>query len=158
MPTLEIKTLIKADLKTCFDFSRNIDFHQASLEHSDEKAVAGKTSGLIELDEWVTWEAKHFGIKQQLTSKITEFESPTYFVDEMVSGAFKSFKHEHVFQEKEGKTLMIDRFHFQSPFGILGKLANVLFLKQYMTNLLTTRNEYLKAKAEEITSLEHRNL
>ncbi len=33
MPTIEIKTLIKADLKTCFDLSRNIDFHQQSLEH-----------------------------------------------------------------------------------------------------------------------------
>ncbi|BAO77479.1 SRPBCC family protein [Winogradskyella sp. PG-2] len=82
MPTIEIKTLIKADLKTCFDLSRNIDFHQESLVHLNEKAIAGKTSGLIELDEWVTWEAKHFGITQKLTSKIAVFESPNYFVDE----------------------------------------------------------------------------
>ena len=128
MPSIEIKTLIKADLKTCFDLSRNIDFHKASMAHSNEKAIAGKTSGLIELDEEVTWEAKHFGIIQQLTSKITEFKSPTYFVDEMVSGAFKSFKHEHIFQDIDGKTLMIDKFHFQSPFGILGKLGNLIFL------------------------------
>lgn len=141
MPTIEIKTLIKADQKTCFDLARNIDFHRESLEHSNEKAIAGKTSGLIELNEWVTWEATHFGIKQQLTSKITEFESPIYFVDEMVSGAFKSFKHEHIFQEKEGATLMIDKFHFVSPYVILGKMANFLFLKQYMKNLLITRNE-----------------
>lgn len=157
MPTIEIKTLIKADLKTCFDLSRNIDFHKASMAHSNEKAIAGKTSGLIVFGEWVTWEAKHFGIKQQLTSKITEFKSPTYFVDEMVSGVFKSFRHEHIFQNTEGKTLMIDKFHYQSPFGILGKLASILFLKRYMTNLLITRNEYLRIKAEEITKLEHRN-
>lgn len=150
MPSIEIKTLIKADLKTCFDLSRNIDFHKASMAHSNEKAIAGKTSGLIELDEEVTWEAKHFGIIQQLTSKITEFKSPTYFVDEMVSGAFKSFKHEHIFQDIDGKTLMIDKFHFQSPFGILGKLGNLIFLKRYMLKLLTTRNGYLKAKAEDI--------
>ncbi len=159
MPTLEIKTLIKADLKTCFDLSRSIDFHKLSLEHSGEKAIAGKTSGLIELDEWVTWEATHFGIKQKLTSKITAFESPNYFVDEMVSGAFKSFKHEHIFKQSsdDDYTLMVDKFHFQSPFGLLGKLANILFLKRYMTNLLMTRNEHLKIKAEEITKLERRN-
>jgi len=157
MPTLEIKTLIKADIKTCFDLARNIDFHKASLEHSEEEAIAGKTSGLIGLGEWVTWEATHFGIKQQLTSKITEFESPNYFVDEMVSGAFKSFKHEHIFQVEEGKTLMIDKFQIQSPFWILGTLANSIFLKRYMKNLMTTRNQYLKTKAEEITTLEHRN-
>ncbi|MGB6269315.1 MAG: SRPBCC family protein [Olleya sp.] len=149
MPLIEIKTLIKADIKTCFDLSRNIDFHKESLKHSNEKAIAGNTSGLIGLNEWVTWEATHFGIKQQLISKITQFDSPNYFVDEMVSGAFKSFKHEHIFQQKKDNiTLMIDKFHFKSPVGIFGKLANVLFLKKYMTTLLTTRNQFLKQKAE----------
>lgn len=99
----------------------------------------------------MTWEAKHFGITQQLTSKITEFDSPNYFVDEMVSGAFKSFKHEHRFQQENKTTLMIDKFYFQSPFGLLGKLANILFLKRYMINLLVTRNAFLKQKAEELS-------
>ena len=151
MATIEIKTFIKADLKTCFDLARNIDFHKASMANSKERAVAGKTSGIIELGESVTWEAIHFGFKQKLTSKITEFETPTYFVDEMVSGAFKWFKHEHIFENKNENTLMIDKFHFQSPLGILGKLANVLFLKQYMINLLETRNKLLKTEAEAIT-------
>ena len=147
MPLIEIKTLINADIKTCFDLARNIDFHKESLQNSNEKAIAGKTSGLIELGEWVTWEAKHFGITQRLTSKITEFENPNYFIDEMVSGAFKSFKHEHLFQESNNQTLMIDKFHFESPFGIFGRFINFIFLKKYMTNLLETRNSFLKKKA-----------
>jgi ligand-binding SRPBCC domain-containing protein len=154
MPRLEIKTHIKADVKTCFDLSRNIDFHKASMAHSNEKAIAGKTSGLIKLGEWVTWEAKHFGIKQQLTSKIIEFESNHRFVDEQVKGAFKSFRHEHLFiSEVNGETLMIDVFEFESPFGVFGKLANALFLNRYMTNLLTTRNTFLKQKAEKLTQI-----
>jgi len=154
MPLIDIKTIINADIQTCFDLSRNIDFHTKSLEYSNETAIAGKTSGLIELDEWVTWEAKHFGIKHQLTSKITAFENPNYFVDEMVSGAFKSFKHEHIFQQVNNNTLMIDRFHFQSPYGIFGKLADVLFLKRYMCNLLSLRNTFLKEKAEELSNIQ----
>lgn len=148
MPTIELRTIIHADIQTCFDLSRNIDFHKASMAHSDEKAIAGKTSGLIELGEWVTWEAKHFGIKQRLTSKITKLDAPNYFVDEMVSGAFKSFKHEHVFQQLKSSTLMVDKFHFQSPYGILGRIINALFLKRYMTNLLKTRNAFLKQNIE----------
>ena len=66
----------------------------------------------------------------------------------MVYGAFKSFKHEHIFISEDNKTVMVDKFDFKSPFGIIGKLANVLFLKRYMTNLLQTRNEFLKIKAE----------
>ena len=151
MPLIEIKTVIEADIKTCFDLSRDIDFHTRSLEDSKERAVAGKISGLIELNEWVTWEAFHFGIKQRLTSKITAFDSPNYFVDEMVSGVFKSFKHEHIFTSEGHTTIMVDKFHFASPFGILGLLANRLFLKRYMTRLLKQRNYHLKQEAESKT-------
>lgn len=149
MPTIKIKTRIQADIKTCFDLARDIDFHKKSMEQSKERAIAGKTSGLIELGESVTWEATHFGIKQQLTSKITEFNSPTYFVDEQFSGAFKAFKHEHIFNViSTDETDMIDVFQFKSPFGILGKLANWLFLKNYMTKLLRNRSLILKHEAE----------
>ncbi len=151
MPKIEIKTVIDADIKTCFDLARDIDFHQESLKHSKEKAIAGKTSGLISLNEWVTWEAIHFGLRQQLTSKITVLDSPHYFVDEMVKGAFKSFTHEHIFQSEGYKTLMIDKFHFVSPYGFLGRIANVLFLKRYMKKLLTSRSIALKNHAEFLT-------
>jgi ligand-binding SRPBCC domain-containing protein len=80
--------------------------HKISTKHTNEEAIAGKTSGLIELNESVTWKAKHFGFYQLLTSKITEFENPDYFVDEMV-GAFKWFKHKHSFTTHDDKTLHI---------------------------------------------------
>ncbi len=150
MAVIEIETIINSDIKTCFDLARNIDFHQDSLKDSNEKAIAGKTSGLIELGEWVSWEAKHLGFVQHLTSKITEFDAPNYFVDEMVFGIFKSFRHEHHFRESENKTLMIDKFFFESPYGIIGRFANWLFIKKYMYNLLKTRNAFLLKKAEEV--------
>ncbi len=153
MPKIEIHTYIEANKQICFDLARNIDFHQESLKHSNEKAISGKTSGLIGLGESVTWEAKHFGFTQILTSKITEFESPNYFVDEMVSGAFKSFRHLHIFQQKRKQTLMIDEFYFQSSFGFLGKLANRLFLEKYIINLLKIRNQLLKEVAEKAQTL-----
>lgn len=75
-------------------------------------------------------------------------ERPTYFVDEMVQGAFKTFKHEHLFEEKDGITTMTDKFVYTSPFGPLGKLADALFLKSYMTELLVKRNVVVKEFAE----------
>ncbi|MFS4483140.1 SRPBCC family protein [Hyunsoonleella sp. 2307UL5-6] len=150
MPLIEIETEIHCDTKTCFDLARNIDVHTESLKHTDEIPVAGKTTGLIELGEWVSWEAKHFGFVQHLTSKITEMKSPHYFVDEMVFGAFKSFRHEHIFDKTKNGTLMVDKFYFESPLGALGQVANALFLKRYMTKLLKKRNELLKQKAEDV--------
>ena len=148
MPKIELQTEIKAEKKIVFDLSRSIDLHQLSTAKTEEQAIAGKTSGLIGLDESVTWRAKHFGIYQNLTSKITEFESPNYFVDEMLKGAFKSFKHEHHFTEIKGGTVMKDIFVYTSPFGILGKLADTLFLEKYMTDLLLERNRVIKEVAE----------
>ncbi len=148
MPIIRIETFINADQARVFDLARNIDLHQISTAHTNERAIAGKTSGLIELNESVTWEAKHFGIVQRLSSKITEMKSPDYFVDEMVFGAFKSFRHEHLFETKGTGTLMTDVFNYVSPLGMLGKLANVLFLNRYVTNLLVQRNQILKEHAE----------
>lgn len=79
---------------------------------------------------------------------MTEFDRPNYFVDEMISGAFKEFKHQHHFTESNGATLMKDIFDYSSPFGILGKLADTLFLKKYMTELLKKRNRIVKEFAE----------
>ncbi|MBF8962989.1 SRPBCC family protein [Pontibacter sp. FD36] len=149
MPIIHLETPINAPVKVCFDLSRSIDLHVISTEHTGERAVAGVTSGLIGLGESVTWRAKHFGVWQHLSSKITEYERPFYFADEMAEGAFKRFKHEHHFQESgNGITIMRDVFDYTSPFGICGMLADNLFLKRYMTQLLVERNSVIKHYAE----------
>ena len=148
MPVIELRTEIKADQEIVFDLARSIDLHKISTEQTNERAIAGRTEGLIGLSETVTWRAKHFGVYQNLTSKVTEYDQPNYFVDEMVSGAFKRFRHEHHFSKLSDRTLMTDLFDYTSPFGFLGKLADKLILKEYMTELLTTRSEIIKNFAE----------
>lgn len=148
MPKIELKTQIQASIEIVFDLARSIDLHQISTEQTNEKAIEGVTTGLIGLNETVTWRAKHFGVYQNLTAKITEFERPHYFVDEMLQGAFKSFRHEHHFAVKANGTEMMDVFDYQSPLGILGRLADTIFLQQYMTNLLANRNQIIKEFAE----------
>ena len=148
MATIVLNTIINAPVEKVFDLSRSIDLHMESTKQTGERAIAGRTGGLIELGETVTWRAKHFGIWQNLTSKITGYNYPTFFADELVSGAFKSFRHEHHFSFVENGTLMQDKFVFESPLGILGKFANWLFLKRYMSNLLVERNRIIKNTAE----------
>ncbi len=148
MPTIRLTTLISAPIEQVFDLARDIDAHMESTSKSKERAVAGVTSGLIGMGETVIWEARHLGIKQRLMVKITEFDSPNMFVDEIVSGAFQSMKHTHRFQTKGECTEMIDEFIFESPLGILGKVANKLFLRRYMEKFLIERNMILKRMAE----------
>lgn len=149
MPTIELSTHINAPVGICFDIARDIDVHVASTAHTGERAIAGRTSGLIELGETATWPAKHFGIWQNLTSKITEMERPAFFTDVLVKGAFKSFTHEHYFTELNGQTVMKDRFTFESPLGAPGRFANFIYLTFYMTSLLEKRNTVIKQVAEQ---------
>lgn len=148
MPVIKLETKINAPVERVFDLARSIDLHKDSMSKYDERAVAGKTSGLIEMNETVTWEATHFGVRQRLTSKITAFDRPKYFRDSMVSGAFKRFDHDHFFEETNGGTLIKDAFDFDSPLGILGTIADFLFVESHLREMLEERNELIKRIAE----------
>ena len=148
MPIIKIEMKIDAPIQRVFDLARCIDLHTESMSESNEKAVAGKTKGLINKDETVTWEAIHFGIKQKLTSKITIFERPHRFRDSMVKGTFERFDHDHFFETKNSQTIMKDVFDYDSPLGFLGNIADALFLENYMTELLESRNALIKTVAE----------
>lgn len=148
MPVIELTTVIVAPIGRCFDLARSVDLHKLSTEGTDEEAIAGVTSGLIGAGQQVTWKAKHFGVTQTLTSQITRFAYPFYFTDEMITGAFKMIRHDHLFEEAGEKTVMRDVFEFESPGAILGRVFNKLFLKKYLRDLLIKRNKMIKKVAE----------
>ena len=148
MPTIHLTTFIAAPVERVFDLSRSIDVHKKSLAHTNEQAVAGTTSGLIQQDETVTWKAKHLGKVRVMKVKISSMTAPQSFTDELVNGDFKEMKHEHHFKPIKNGTLMIDLFSFESPYGSLGKMANYIFLKRYLRKLLERRNLAIKEYAE----------
>ncbi|PKF73950.1 SRPBCC family protein [Chryseobacterium sp. PMSZPI] len=152
MSRIYLETLIDANIQYVFDLARDIDLHQQSTSRTNEKAIAGRISGLIEGNETVTWRAKHLGIYQTLTTKIISMEKPYQFTDVMLKGAFKSLHHQHLFKETKGGTLMIDIFEFESPLGIIGEFFNIIFLTNYLKKFLIERNELIKTVAETLKS------
>lgn len=148
MPTIRLETYIHAPRERCFDLSLSVDAHAQSQAFAHERPVAGVTAGAMHLGDIVTWEARHFGIKQHLTSQITTYERPRLFTDDMVAGIFQELHHTHIFVPQPHGTLMIDVFTFRAPLGVLGRLAEALFLTHYMRELLLSRNSYLKRAAE----------
>jgi ligand-binding SRPBCC domain-containing protein len=143
--------MIRAPIERCFDLARSVEVHLAGNTHWGEQAVAagGVTSGLISLGQSVTWQARHFGIRQQLTSTITALDRPTYFQDTMQKGAFRSMHHDHFFRTVSPEaTEMIDIFAFSAPFGLFGRLVELILLERYMRSLLRERNTMLREIAE----------
>ena len=148
MPKIELETEIKSKIEICFDLSRSIELHTISTSTTNEKATDGKTTGLISLGEYVTWQATHFFIRQNLTSKITAYTRPFHFRDEQIKGIFKSIVHDHYFEQKGDTTILKDVFEFKTPFGIIGSIFNSVILKAYLTRLLIKRNTIIKEFAE----------
>lgn len=148
MTTIRLVTFIHAPAKRCFDLSLSIDLHMESTKDTGERVVAGRENGLIQLGESVTWEARHFGVRQQLATHITVYTSPTHFRDEMLRGAFKSMVHDHYFEAKDGGTAMTDVFVYETPYGIFGAIFDILLLKRHMIKLLEERNDTIKRAAE----------
>ena len=148
MPVIKLITEIHAPIALVFDLSRSVDLHKLSTARSDERVVAGRSSGLVEAGDTITWRARHLGIYQNLTSHITEVVPTSRFTDRMERGAFKRFTHTHLFESDGVNTLMRDEFDYTSPFGILGVLADKLFLEKYMAGFLAERNSMIKQVAE----------
>ena len=148
MAKIHLTTFIAAPIDRVFNLSCSIDLHKISTAHTNEEAIAGTTTGLIKLNETVTWQAKHLFKKRKFTSKITEMESPFSFTDEMMQGDFSSFKHTHYFKVVNNGTIVIDIIFFESPFGFIGKLFNGIYLKKYLVGLLTKQNNTIKDFSE----------
>ena len=148
MTVIDLATDIDAPIERVFDLARDLDLHAASMAHTSERAVAGRTTGRVEVGDTVTWRARHFGLWWSLTSRITAVEAPVRFEDVQERGPFGWFRHEHRFETVGGTTRMYDHWEHRSPFGPLGRLVDRLVLGRYMRSLLVTRNAALKRAAE----------
>lgn len=142
---------IQAPTGRCFDLARSIEVHLLNNVHCGAQALARgpKTRGLIEPGEAVTWRARHFYIWHELTWKVTAFQPPVYFQNVMTDGIFQSMQHGHYFScLPSGGTEMQDCLQVTAPFGLMGRIAEVLFLRRYMYQLLQERANVIKKVAE----------
>ena len=147
MPVIELAVEINAPVERVFDLSRSVPAHLESTRDTGEVLVEGPR-GLLGLGDQVTWEARHLGLRQRLSARITEFDRPTHFRDSMVKGAFAHFDHDHYFEVVENRTIAREIFDYSSPMGLIGRLADAAFLERYMRSLLLRRATAIKRIAE----------
>ncbi|PZQ89851.1 MAG: cyclase [Leifsonia xyli] len=136
--TFTLITECPSETAIMFDISLDIDAHIASMSRSQERAISGVTAGRIGLGQSVTWRARHFGIWFTMTSKITALDRPHRFVDAQVQGPFRTFIHEHRFEDTPLGCRMTDTITVSSP--IFGMVAERLVLVPYLRRLIRQRN------------------
>lgn len=149
MIRLRTEILILAPVARCFDLARSVDLHQESARPIDGRAIAGRTSGLAELHDCTTWSARFFGLRFSLATRITQFEPPHHFCDELSQGLFRRFGHTYSFRSiGASQTLMADDFCFQSPLGPLGAAFDALVLSRKMRAVALWRARTIRRVAE----------
>ena len=148
MPTIHLTSFIAAPVDRVFDLSRNVGLHKISLDQFGGQAVSGITSGLMNIEDSVTWKGKHLFKTRYFATRITEMKPHEKFTEKMIKGDFKSFGHQHFFKPAENGTIVIDILNYETPYGWLGKLVNKFYLNSYLEKLIHHRNEVIRQYAE----------
>ncbi|MBL7857010.1 MAG: SRPBCC family protein [Cyclobacteriaceae bacterium] len=79
------------------------------------------------------------GIKMNWVTEITHVQEPSYFVDEQRFGPYALWHHQHHFKEVPGGVEMTDEVNYAIPFGILGTLANWVFVQREVNAIFDHR-------------------
>ena len=152
MTTIKLVTVINASVEKCFNVSRDIQIHELSAKGTNEKAIAGKISGLCELNDEITWQAKHFGIRQKLTVKISKIDPPSFFEDIMLKGAFKSMRHEHHFKKINDNTYQVESSVFSKDVYLYDENSLAIFDDNFF-DLEVGQKKIVKVKTKNASNL-----
>lgn len=83
------------------------------------------------------------GIPVKWVTRIESVSINNSFKDIQIEGPFALWEHTHTFEERENNTFMTDHLKYAPPFGILGQLANSLFLRKQLQDIFTFREEVI---------------
>lgn len=147
MPIIHVTTVVHAPIERVFDLSRNVSLQRKCIS-SNETIVSGKTSGLLQAGEEITWQTRRLGKAWIVKLQTARMELHSFFEEIMLHGDFALLKHQHHFKAMANGTVMIDVFEYeQSHRGWAKPLMQMLFTK-YWRRLLEQRNEMIKSVAE----------
>jgi ligand-binding SRPBCC domain-containing protein len=85
------------------------------------------------------------GYKTEWVTEITHVENLNYFIDEQRFGPYALWHHKHELIAIDGGVQMNDTIHYKIPFGILGRIANFLFIRKQLETIFNFREEKLEA-------------
>jgi ligand-binding SRPBCC domain-containing protein len=150
MATFSLKTVqnIPVDLDTAWEFfsnpanlqaitPQNMGF-QILSHHHGSKMYAGQI---------IEYKVKPvLGISIYWMTEITHVEDRKHFIDEQRFGPYQLWHHQHHFKEIEGGVEMTDIVHYRNPLGVLGNIANTLFVKKQLQQIF----EFRIQKVEEL--------
>jgi len=139
---IRTKQFIKGDINVIWKFMSSpenlavitpdkMGFEIISDRNDIEKMYAGQI---------VEYYVKPFaGIRMHWVTEITHVKDNEYFVDEQRIGPYRLWHHNHFLKEVEGGVEMTDIVYYKAPFGLLGRIADRLFIKKQLKTIFDYR-------------------
>jgi ligand-binding SRPBCC domain-containing protein len=100
------------------------------------------TPGAIEMGAGtlLDYRLRLHGVPIEWQTRIETWEPPRRFVDTQVRGPYALWEHTHTFEPAgEGATMMHDRVRYAIPYGPLGELAHLLFVRRDLRRIFDYR-------------------
>jgi len=84
-----------------------------------------------------------FSIPVRWVTEITQVKKMEYFIDDQRVGPYKLWHHQHFFKEVEGGVEMTDIIDYQAPYGIIGRLTELLLINRMVKSIFDYRNNII---------------
>ena len=84
------------------------------------------------------------GIKMNWMTEITHVREGEYFADEQRFGPYALWHHQHHFKEIDGGVLMNDILNYAIPYGVIGRLANSVFVGNEVKKIFAYREKAIE--------------
>jgi ligand-binding SRPBCC domain-containing protein len=138
------KFIINEDIEKVWEFYTDIRHLEIITPKKLNLKIIKTTNQKIILGQETIISAKIIIIQSTWHSKITLFQQYEY-IDEMLEGPLKKWKHTHKFKRiNENKTEIIDKVEFSLPYGIFGKIASIFFIKILRQHFEHRKDETIK--------------
>ncbi len=83
------------------------------------------------------------GMKLNWVTEITQMREKEYFIDEQRRGPYSTWHHEHHFRKVEGGVEMHDILYYKVPLGVLGRIADIVFVNKKVREIFKFREKQI---------------
>lgn len=142
--TLERAQVIAVPLEVAFGFFKDPFNLRLITPNWLDFQISGISGTPLDVGTTISYRIRWLGIPISWVSRIDEFERNRRFVDVQVRGPYRSWRHEHTFEERNGQTLMRDTVRYELPLGVLGTIAHRLVVGRQLCAIFDHRASQIR--------------
>lgn len=137
--------LVNAPIDVVWDFiSSPVNLKEITPDHMGFDITSGDLPDKMHPGMIISYQVSPLlGIKMKWVSEIKNVVDHQFFVDEQRVGPYKMWHHQHHIEAKGNQTLMHDIISYIPPYGVLGRMANTLFIQKNLHDIFDYRSQKL---------------